>query len=1007
MTNMHKTMKRLFQRAIASRLILSILSIALIPFAGAQQGDIEEVVVEAEDSANGVLDDMVSVSAIDGEKLADAGIENVADVAQYVPNLTLSETETGTQICIRGICPGVNQGFDQSVGLFSDGVPLPRSNMARAPFVDLADVQVKRGPQYVLDGNYAIAGAVHMISNLNTDEFKSGFDFNFIPSQGDRKFLYTLSGPISERFSGNLAIQRQVTDGYIENTFKGQDEAQKDDWLARLVLGYQASENLAFKFKVEYGQFDRVGRNIEIILDNPTPNAAVEGRVAFDESNPIAVRNAIAQRPAAPWVTQTDRIYTPLGIDYDIGVNTLSDFFSDSGEYAFAGRTYSEALARVYELNDFPVPTGLSDTELNFERATDSDEFSENEIINFTLGTEWSTELGQVTAASSFISYEFEEAIDIDFTPVPFLENQQFEEYEQIFQSIDFKTNDDSRVQFQAGVWYLKSDLKFGDDISILLTDRGDDPSNLNPVNFEFFEDPIARSKPDPARGYLGYIRNGGLFGVGASQLRPTRRFDQDSELFAGYAQFKFNWSDQFRTVLGARYTYSEKKAVRDSAFVYRESGELPTSADIADNSQLQIIARSEEFLGLFLGIQAHTCRYEQAVLESRETFDECIRGTRTEEAFYPSLTFEYDVTNDLILRASARQAGKLGGFDARSVSRPDVAAGRGIPFGTFEFEDEKATTFELGTTWFLPEGLGRLNATAFYTDFRDLQVSRFDGKTGFVVDNAGEANTVGVEVDGYLQLSDTFDIQYSLAWIDFTFEDFPLGSCHLGRQPDFFQVSGRVSELPDAILLDGSPATAGVLPIQYDAFTRLPDGFVVANNPSNNVDSTISPPTFATLNIGDANPYANPYPNRRGVDAWLNGSILALPATCDFEGQTNQFVADWQGTVTFNYTREIPGLGNFKPTLDVIYNSGYHTSASQDPLVEQDEYFLFNGRLELSSFEEVWVLALVGENLSDEKIVSYSNDTPIGSRSQGARGFIGFVRPPRSIGINLRYNFY
>ena len=99
--------------------------------------------------------------------------------------------------------------------------------------------------------------------------------------------------------------------------------------------------------------------------------------------------------------------------------------------------------------------------------------------------------------------------------------------------------------------------------------------------------------------------------------------------------------------------------------------------------------------------------------------------------------------------------------------------------------------------------------------------------------------------------------------------------------------------------------------------------------------------------------------------------------------------------------------MGLFKPTLDILYNSGYHTSSSQDPLVYQDEYFQFNGRLAISSLEDTWEVALTGQNLTNEKIVSYANDTPIGARFQGARGFIGFIRPPRTIGINLRYNFY
>jgi iron complex outermembrane receptor protein len=183
-----------------------LLSAALLAasYAGAQ--DVEEVIIQGEQITDQVLDDLVSVSAIDAEKLADAGIENVEDVAAYVPNLVLTQSITGTNIFIRGIGSGVNQGFDQSVGLYADGVPLPRANMARSPFLDLAGVQVLRGPQYVLDGNFSIAGSVHMLSNLSLDEFKAGIDLNYQPAQNDRKILLTAGGPINDWCAINLTV---------------------------------------------------------------------------------------------------------------------------------------------------------------------------------------------------------------------------------------------------------------------------------------------------------------------------------------------------------------------------------------------------------------------------------------------------------------------------------------------------------------------------------------------------------------------------------------------------------------------------------------------------------------------------------------------------------------------------------------------------------------------------------------------------------------------------------
>ena len=214
-----------------------------------QEQVIEEVIVNAEQSENQVLDDLVSASVIDGEKLADAGIENVEDVSAYVPNLVLTESVTGTNIFIRGVGSGVNQGFDQSVGLYSDGVPLPRANMARAPFLDLAGVQVLRGPQYVLDGNYSIAGSVHMLSKLTFDEFNARFDFNYVPEQNERSLLLATGGPISEKLAMNVVLQSKTSDGFTENVFTSDKNPAKEELTSRIVFGYMPTQDLSFKLK--------------------------------------------------------------------------------------------------------------------------------------------------------------------------------------------------------------------------------------------------------------------------------------------------------------------------------------------------------------------------------------------------------------------------------------------------------------------------------------------------------------------------------------------------------------------------------------------------------------------------------------------------------------------------------------------------------------------------------------------------------------------------------------
>lgn len=1006
--------------------LVAIFMLLGIPNSYAQ--DIEEVVIEVEQPTDELVDDLVSVSALDAEKLADAGIENVEDVAAYVPNLVLTETSTGTAIVIRGIGAGVNQGFDQSVGLFLDGVPLPRSQMARAPFLDLKGVQVLRGPQYVKDGNFSIAGSVHLLTQEAEDEFKLGVDLNYVPSQNDQKLLVTLGTPFAEWGGMRLAVQRQTSDGYVENVTRNEDGPQSDDLLVRGVFSFLPTDSLAIKLKYEYGRFDTVGRQIEIIDSQVTPDfrqfpqvIANGGRVS-----PPANRLGIGAALLPDYRNEVDFQLGVIGSLYDIQYQGAQDV------PAFAGLSYLQALHNLYtnnlpeELRDpldgvlklggIPTsagfntpPVGLLDANADFKRAVDAEEFSNNQTSNFTLNLSYFLGEHNIALVASRIDYKFDEQIDLDFTPVPIFDTEQSEEYEQDFFRFEYNSPDDGFIQLSVGGSYLSSKLTYNQIVR----------SNLGgPTNQEEAEqflrdgiDPATYTTFDPDVPFLTYFgRVTPALIRGLQFYSPDLLFNQDTEITAAFIESKMYFSDTVSVVLGARYTHAEKAAIRDFAFLLSNGEPFQSPPPDVDLTELNV--GFLQGLGTLFNFQIQSDRMAQLPFNGINPDTGCLTNITAatggpcdldfernkpfrDEQLLPSLTLVWDVTQDLSLNFSARQANKVGGFDARSSSAPRVPEADPVTAGTFRFQDEDATTYELGSRWFLPNGWGELYATAFYTTFKNLQVSTSDGSVGFNVRNAGEARAYGIEVEGLLQPTERFGITYSMAWIDFAFTNYPFGSCALTERPDYFVIS---REFADDELTERFPI-GSLVPIIYEgalvndslggSVPPLP-GFGQIPNEAEELDSIPG-------GTGD-------FYNFQRYDFLAGAPVSAT--FCDFNGKTNQYVAEYQGTFSFNYVRDIVGVGIFKPTLDVLYNSGYQTTVTQDDDVAQDSYFQFNGRLSLGSFDGIWEWALVGENLTNEKIVGTAAEVPL-SRLQGSKTHFGFLRPPRSIGLNFRYNFY
>ncbi len=121
-------------------------------------------------------------------------------------------------------------------------------------------------------------------------------------------------------------------------------------------------------------------------------------------------------------------------------------------------------------------------------------------------------------------------------------------------------------------------------------------------------------------------------------------------------------------------------------------------------------------------------------VVTGQENFDEIIEQSGYD--FTPKLTLTWEATEELTLFATATQGFKSGGFAAGVFNNDNLT-----------FEPEKADAFEIGVKSKLFGGSLMLNGAVFHTEYSDLQVRNFDGRSIFVK-NAANAQTTGVEFD-------------------------------------------------------------------------------------------------------------------------------------------------------------------------------------------------------------------------------------------------------------------
>ena len=144
--------------------------------------------------------------------------------------------------------------------------------------------------------------------------------------------------------------------------------------------------------------------------------------------------------------------------------------------------------------------------------------------------------------------------------------------------------------------------------------------------------------------------------------------------------------------------------------------------------------------------------------------------ASRKDSSFQPAATLEYRPAKDVMPYASVKKGFKAGGYDQDSLT---------MPGGTLAFNPETVNSYEAGYRSRIMGGKATLNATAFRSDYKDLQVSVFSGSIGFNTTNAAKSRTQGLELDGAVAVSNNLTLKGALIFLDAKYQSFPGASCN------------------------------------------------------------------------------------------------------------------------------------------------------------------------------------------------------------------------------------
>jgi iron complex outermembrane recepter protein len=248
-----------------------------------ETADSGEIIVTATLRNENLQDVPIAVTAFSGENLEKAGVRDVKNFESVAASFNTNSTQTesgGTTLRVRGVgTTGNNTGLESAVGIFIDGVYQSRPGVALGDLLDVAQIELLRGPQGTLFGRNTSAGAVSIKTKKpNLNEFEA-FGAATYGNYDLMNLQAGVSAPIAEGKAGvRLSGAWRDRDGFLRNAVGGESNS-RNRYIVRGQLYFEPSSDLNIRLIADHSKYNEVCCDAVIVRDTAyaTATAAVVG----------------------------------------------------------------------------------------------------------------------------------------------------------------------------------------------------------------------------------------------------------------------------------------------------------------------------------------------------------------------------------------------------------------------------------------------------------------------------------------------------------------------------------------------------------------------------------------------------------------------------------------------------------------------------------------------------------------------------------------------------------
>jgi iron complex outermembrane receptor protein len=267
----------------------------------AASGGLEDIVVTARKVAENLQDVPVAVTAFTGEALTNKGVFDVRGIADFTSGLTTREASnnpTAFIIALRGqVQTDTLATLEPSVGVYLDGMYIARAYGLNTELLDIASVQVLKGPQGTLFGRNTTGGAILLqTSDPVIGEF-SGLVSGTYGRYNEVFGTGIINVPLGDRAAVRGALQYSQRDSWMRDIKTGAEFGRRESLQGRVKFLWEPTDNFRLLASGEWfdGKLDlpaRINRFTGNTWTGVAGTTAAAERAIFERDV-----NAVAQTP--------------------------------------------------------------------------------------------------------------------------------------------------------------------------------------------------------------------------------------------------------------------------------------------------------------------------------------------------------------------------------------------------------------------------------------------------------------------------------------------------------------------------------------------------------------------------------------------------------------------------------------------------------------------------------------------------------------------------------------